>query len=158
MHWLALIGGVVISLAVPAAMAEPGPFSGWFRVELVSDSIWQHCELSAHIDEKGGGSQRVSCRSDEGKPRFQADQPLTPSEVARLRQLLRDADLFQGQFWGADLRGVDAAFMTLAVYDRTKAAVVVCYRNESFEKGARRDLLNWLGERMNAKQQREQGK
>ncbi len=142
-----------VLLASPMAAAQRIPFSGWFKAELVSDSVWFHCELTAFVDEAGSGSQRVSCRSDEGKPTFQVEEPLTALEIARLRKLLRDADLFQGQFWGTDLRGLDVGLITLAVNDESKAAVVVCFKNESFDTGARRELLDWLTSRMNAKRQ-----
>ena len=127
------------------------PFSGWFKAELVSDSIWGHCELAAFVDEHSQGTQRVTCRSEDGKPTVQVEERLSSSDIAQLRQLLRDADLFQGQFWGSDLRGLDAVFTTLAVNDESRAAVVVCYKNEAFETGSRRRLLDWT-ERMRAKE------
>jgi hypothetical protein len=142
-----------VLLASPMEAAPRVPFSGWLKAELVSDSVWFHCELSIFVDEARRGSQRVSCKSDEGKPTLQVEERLSTLEIAQLRKLLRDADLFQGQFWGTDLRGLDAGLITLAVNDESKAAVVVCFKNESFDTGPRRELFDWLTRRMNAKRQ-----
>jgi len=104
------------------------------------------------VDETGDGVQDVHCRSDEGVPIATVTDALTVEEIARLRELLRAAQLFQGQFWGSDLRGLDASLGTLTVQDESKTAVLVCIRNESFESGPRQQLLAWLLERLQAQQ------
>jgi len=133
----ALAAVLLLSTLAPADDA----FTGWLKVELVNDAIWGRCELSTFVDEKGKGTQRICCRSDEGKPTIEVEEPLTAPDVAQLRQRLRDADLFHGQFWGSDLRGLDAPFVTLAVHDQSQAAIIVYSKNRSFETGGRRRLL-----------------
>lgn len=148
---LALLAWLMLS-AEGCALART-PFSGWLNVELVNDSVWGHCELRLSVGPDGHGSQQVDCRSDEGKPTVQSKEPLSGDDILRLRQLLRDADVFQGQFWGTDHRALDGPFVTLAVHDESRAAVLVCVMNESFEAGSRQALLTWLFDRVRAKEQ-----
>jgi len=144
---------LTVLLAVETASAAPQvPFSGWLDVRLVRDSIWGHCELAASVDEKGTGTQAIVCKSDEGKPLFEVKERLGLQDMARLRQLLRDARLFEGQYWGSDLRGLDFDFVTLEVHDASKAAVLIGIKNESFESGSRERLLTWLLGRIQAQE------
>jgi hypothetical protein len=143
----------MLVLAVTAGGGPREPFAGTFSAEVVNDSPWVHCELAIAVDAKGVGTQDVSCRSDEGKPLFRRKQGLPPGDITRLRGLLRDAELFQGQFWGSDLRGYDGPLVTLTVHDDSRVAVVVCIKNESFENGRRQALLAWLQDRIGAQWQ-----
>jgi hypothetical protein len=138
-------------LAATAGGGSPEPFAGSFSAEVVNDSPWAHCELAISVDAKNVGTQEVSCRSDEGRPLFRLHDGLRAEEIARLRGLLRDAELFQGQFWGSDFRGYDAPLVTLTVHDDSRVAVVVCVKNESFESGKRQMLLAWLQDRIRSK-------
>jgi hypothetical protein len=145
----------VASNAATTQAAEPPAFSRQISLTLVADSIWSHCELSISVDRYGQGSQKVTCDPDGLGADSDAESQLLPEEVASLREVLREADLFRGQFWGVDNRGVDAPFVTLAVHDETRAAILVCVKNESFESGPRALLLAWLLDRMQSGDQDE---
>ena len=128
---------------------EPLPLSGWFRVELTSDSIWETCKLTISIDEKGAGFAVTECGvSAPGK--LTTTAALSRPEMEELRTLLRAADLFQGQFWGQDDRPADLALVTLIVTDESRIAALVCSKNDSFESGGRRRLLAFLTARLRA--------
>src|SRR5947209_5161036 len=121
-----------------AARAAPGPpFSGWLKAELEHDSVWGSCKMSVFVDERGRGSGESECRTPEGIRTAHVTQAVPAQDVEELRRLLRDAELFHGQFWGHDLRGIDAMLGTLTVHDESKVATVVCFKNESFEAGPR---------------------
>jgi hypothetical protein len=132
------------------ALQKP-PFAGYLQLELVSDSFSETCRLKLVVDQAGKGSSEVECRSAGvlavTKP---SRGTLQPKEVDDLRRLLREADLFQGQSWGDDARGLDLSLVTLVVSDGSRAAALVCFRNASFEKGARERLLASLQSRLYA--------
>lgn len=148
----------LLPLSTAAPDTGPGRFAGPFSLELISDSFWSRCELKISVAAGKQGLQSVECLSDEGVQTAHAAGPLAARDVAQLRKLLRDAHLFQGQFWGSDHRGLDAPFVTLAVHDDSQAAVLVCVRNESFERGSRQELLMWLLDRVGRVEQRGRSK
>jgi hypothetical protein len=122
------------------------PFTGYVRVERVTDSYWSgRCELVISIPvEDGGESASLSCDGDASREPFTKTRSFGPHEVGKLRDLLRKADLFQGQFWGVDGRSIDLWLQRLTVIDDTRAATLVTSLNESFAKGARHQLLQYL--------------
>jgi hypothetical protein len=79
--------------------AESQPFSGNFRVQLVDDSIWAHCEVDIARWENQKVEQVSECRVEDAKPR-KAKRSLAPNEVQVLTGLLRDSRLrlFEGQW------------------------------------------------------------
>jgi hypothetical protein len=136
--------------------AAKGPFSGWLKAVLESDSIWENCKLTVFVDEHGRGSIERECQWKESEQGSSFRDSLSSAEIGELRALLRGADLFEGQFWGHDLRGIDLALVTLTVNDESKVATVVCFRNPSFETGNRERLLAWLTKRL--RQEKPDGK
>jgi hypothetical protein len=149
----ALIALALVAIAGAASWsatraATRPPFSGWLKAQLVHDSVWGNCKVSVFVDERARGSIESECRTPEGLRTAHVENALAPQEVEELRRLLRDADLFQGQFWGHDLRGIDATLGTLTVNDEAKMAAVVCIKNESFDAGPRERLLSWLTKRL----------
>jgi hypothetical protein len=146
------VAAVLVSVTALAVLgiraAERAPFSGPIDLQLVNDSIWAHCELAISVTQDGRGSAATDCRSDEGKPTTHAKESVTPQEVEGLRQLLRQANLFEGQSWGYDDRGIDIPLVTLTVSVDSKVTTLVCVRNASFDSGARKVLLSWLNDRM----------
>ena len=142
------LASVAIAGSLLAATGqETPPYSGWLKVEVVSDSIWETCRLSLAVNESGKGSTETECRSEGVRTRH-SKGALSLDEVAELRHLLRGADLFQGQFWGDDMRGIDGPLVTLVVNDGFKVAAMVCYKNKSFETGGRERLLTSLTKRL----------
>ena len=123
---------------------EPKAFSSRLWLELVSDSVWGRCELGITVDERGRGSARSTCRYEETSSPKQSEAALTPAEVEELRGLLRAAELYSGQLWGHDTPGLDGPLVTLTASDRDRVTTVVCVRNESFESGPRKALMDWL--------------
>jgi len=117
----------------------------------VSDSVWSHCELSVTVDDRGKGTARSECRYEEAPSPKPIESTLTPAEVDHLRGLLRGADLYSGQLWGHDTRGFDGPLITLTASDQDRVTMVVCVRNESFDSGPRKALLEWLSARMRAR-------
>ena len=126
--------------------AKGDDFARDFRVQLVDDSIWAHCE----VDISRWGSAKVEqvseCRVEGGKPQ-KATRVLGPLEVDSLTKLLRDSALFEGQSWGRDERGLDFSLLTITVDDGTRVATVIASFNPSFEKGPRKALLTSLLDR-----------
>jgi hypothetical protein len=118
------------------------PFSGEVRVDKVTDSIWWHCEFVVHISSSGAGKARLDCKYP--KKRVKREKELEEQQVEELRELLRKAKPFEGQFWGIDARGWDAALVTLSVFDDERYATLVCSQNKSFDTGPRRQLIVFL--------------
>ena len=147
-----LITGVLVAVVGTFGHAtEPKPYSSRLWLELVSDSVWSHCELRVTVDDRGKGTARSQCRYEEAPSPKPIESTLTPAEVDRLRALLRGADLYSGQLWGHDTRGLDGPLITLTASDRERVTMVVCVRNESFDSGPRKTLLDWLSARMRAR-------
>jgi hypothetical protein len=147
-----LIAGVLVAVVVAGGRAtEPTPYSSRLWLELVSDSVWSHCELRVTVDDRGKGTARSQCRYEEAPSPKPIESTLTPAEVDHLRALLRGADLYSGQSWGYDTRGLDGPLITLTASDRERVTMVVCVRNESFDSGPRKALLDWLSARMRAR-------
>jgi len=121
-------------------------FTGYVHVERVTDSYWSgRCKLVITISvEDGGNTASVSCDRDASREPYSKTRSFDPQEVATLRALLRKADLFQGQFWGGDGRSIDLWLQRLTVIDDTRAATLVTSLNDSFAKGARHELLEYL--------------
>ena len=137
-----------------AKALEKPPFSGFLQVDLVSDSFGETCGLRLIVDQTGKGSSETECRSTGVLAvKSPSRGALGPKEIEDLRRLLREADLFQGQSWGGDARGLDLPLVTLVVSDGSKAAALVCFRNASFESGARKRLLTSLESRLYAGRQ-----
>jgi hypothetical protein len=130
--------------------SERRPYSHWFRVQAVEDSIWWHCELDILVNDDDGGTLTRTCRPGDAAPKPVTIKPetLDPKDIEALRQLLRDADLFEGQFWGEDLRGLDMGVLILTVNDGPRIASVVAERNPSFDSGPRQRLVAWLTPRL----------
>src|SRR5262245_25209436 len=126
-----LVAGTAASRATRAADRQP--FSGWLKAELEHDSVWFNCKVSVFVDERGRGLTEGECGTPEGLRTAHSNEAVSDRDIEELRRLLRGADLFQGQFWGHDLRGIDAMLATLTVSDGSKVARVVCFKNESFE-------------------------
>jgi len=131
----------LISCALQAA--PPQPYSRQFRVHLVDDSAWGHCELEISRWEGGPVKETVQCRNEDG-PYHKGDRVLSSQDVSSLTAALHEAKLFEGQFWGADLRGLDAALVSLTVDDGARVATVIASSNPTFEGGARQLLLTDL--------------
>ena len=146
---VATVGGLVVATRA----LEPVPFSRWIQVEMVSDSIWENCRLKISVDEAGKGSTELDCKA-EGVVTNQSRGKLSSQEVEELRRLLREADLFQGQFWGEDARGLDLPLITLVVNDGFKVVAMVCFKNKSFETGGRERLLASLTNRLRSGRQK----
>jgi len=127
------------------AVAEEGLFKGWFSLNRTTDSIWVHCELDVHVNEQAKGVASVECQW-EGGATEKNEGHLSETEVSELRTLLQQARLFEGQFWGHDPRGVDAALVTITASDDQGIATLVCTGNESFDSGARQGLIGFLNE------------
>jgi hypothetical protein len=144
-----LIATVLVALVVaPGRAAEPKPFSSRLWLELVSDSVWGHCELRIAVDERGRGTARSECRHAEAPSPKPSEGALTPAEVEELRGLLRGAELYSGQLWGHDARGLDLPLVTLTASDQDRVTTVICVRNESFDSGPRKALMDWLAPRL----------
>ncbi len=147
-----LAGAVLVAFVVPFACAtESRPFSSRLWVELVSHSVWGRCELRIAVDERGKGTARSECRHEETSAPKPSEGALTPAEVDELRRLLRGAELFSGQLWGHDTRGLDGPLVTLTASDRERVTMVVCARNESFDSGPRKALMDWLAPRLRSR-------
>ncbi len=137
-------GSVLLLVLALGALArqESVPFSGEVRVEKVTDSIWWHCEFVVHITSSGAGKAQLDCKYP--KKRLKREKELEKQQVEELRDLLRKAKPFEGQFWGIDARGWDAALITLSVFDDERYATLVCSQNKSFDTGPRMQLIVFL--------------
>jgi len=129
--------------AALVAAASPEPYGGTFWIRWIDDSIWAHCEMDVWANEDGSGQVSTECRWEDG-PRHKKERKLTTGELADLRRLLRSADLFQGQVWGHDRRGLDLNLLTVQVSDGGRTVVAVASGNPSFESGPRKMLLDAL--------------
>ena len=138
---------VIVAGSALAHLAEKPPFSDYLQLELVSDSIWATCKLKISIEPGGKGSSERECKSD-GVVSDRSRAVLSPKEVEEIRVLVRGADLFQGQFWGPDHRGLDFPLVSLFVSDGSRAATLMCFKNPSFEVGGRKRLLDSLTARL----------
>jgi hypothetical protein len=145
---------LAVLLSMQAGATPDQAFIGLFGVEMVSDSIWGHCEYAVWVSDKGVGRQEASCRDEDHKVQFKVREPLPATDVAQIRGLLRDADPFRGQFWGFDRRGLDHSLVTLTIHDGSKVAVLVSFENESFKGGGRQRLMAWLSDHLDAVRQR----
>ncbi len=85
----------------------------------------------------------MSCRDDEGQ-QTSSKVSLSRQQVGELRVSLQQAELFQGQYWGTDGRGLDMALQALTVMDGARTATLVVSFNDSFEAGPRKRLWDWL--------------
>jgi hypothetical protein len=142
---LYLLVGLVFS--TPGAQ-ERATFSRFFQVIMVADSEYPllHCTLDiVGRDGEPHARSEVECRGEADQPE-KYEKTLGQEEVAKLRSLLAGANLFEGQFWGGDFRGLDLALVTLTVVDDGRAASLVMSFNESFETGGRRELWSYLNE------------
>lgn len=136
---------VVAFLAILSASTsgQSESFDSWFSATMTTDSIWRHCELEILVDEEAKGVARINCGwNDETKTK--AERKLTAQEVSELRSQLRQINAFEGQSWGRDHRGIDAALVTLTVSDQGRIAVLVTSSNPTFDKGPRRLFLDFL--------------
>ena len=172
---LVLVSAVALTLGcentnhrVPPLASElhetnPLPFSGQFRLELVSDSVWENCKLVLDVRTEGPNEAFSQCGTSPSfahPPPPPGAKPVPPSpptpvrsvlsltEVQELRTLFRTADLFRGQFWGEDHRATDAELVTLTVTHESKVAVLVCTNNQTFDTGSRQRLLALLTSRL----------
>jgi hypothetical protein len=134
---------LLIGLSWPVVIAATKPFGANFTVTTVSDSVWGHCEMQIIVDAAATGSASVACRDDEGKQTV-SKAPLSRQQVGELRVSLQQSDLFQGQYWGTDARGLDMALQTLTVMDGARTATLVVSFNDSFQGGPRKRLWDWL--------------
>lgn len=112
------------------------------RVEKITDSYWWHCEFVVNLDGSGTGSAALECRYHSST--VKKEKVLEEQQVEELRDLLRRARLFEGQFWGKDFRGDDGALITLSVLDGERYAILVCSQNQSFDFGFRKQLMVFL--------------
>jgi hypothetical protein len=137
----ALFGMMLTTLMAPAASSEShSDFSRVFTVDWVQDGYWNYCEASVVVDERGDGVGSGGCGT-KGQPIAKPQRQLSSAEVGELRGVLRDAGLFEGQFWGTDQRGIDLALVTISVNAGSRAMVLVCSGNPTCETGARLHLM-----------------
>jgi hypothetical protein len=139
----ALIGSVACTSTANSSGA--GGFHTGFSVAWVNDSIWSHCEMDIRSSPPDPAKVATRCRDEDGPVRAR-ERLLSAQEVQRLRLGLRAAQLFSGQSWGRDTRGLDGPLITLQVHDSEDVATLVAVKNESFETGPRQALLNLLVE------------
>jgi hypothetical protein len=112
----ALLIAIIAFTSSDVALAADRGFGSHFRVLWSDDSIWGRCDMGLHVTPEVTGSVTTECRWEDG-PAYKKERPLSKAEIGELRTLLRAADLFQGQSWGRDMRGVDLNFLTLQVDD-----------------------------------------
>ena len=135
---------LLIAPCTTSQAAQPvGGFAREFSVQWMDDSIWGHCDMRIDVSPEEKGTVTTACRSEDG-PTKHKERKLSAAEVQQLRQLLKGADVFQGQFWGRDKRGLDLPLLTLQIDDGERVAVLVAVMNESFDAGPRKDLLESL--------------
>jgi hypothetical protein len=125
-------------------MTSPVQFSGQFELLLVSDSIWEHCDLSIVVSETAEGAVANACHVYDGPVR-RKNRTLQAGEIRQLRALLRQADLFGKMSEGTDHRGIDLPLITLKATADGRTTEVVCYMNPAFQReGHRKRLLDHL--------------
>jgi hypothetical protein len=69
---------------------------------------------------------------------------VAPADTERLRALSEQSALFTGQVWGNDPRGLDGTLITLQYSEDSKIVTLTCTGNESFNSGARKELISLL--------------
>src|SRR4029450_10979515 len=139
---IAIAFGVLVG-ACDLNAAQAPEFARNFRVQLVDDSVWAHCEVAISRWDKGAVEQQSECRVDDGKA-YKATRVLADAEVEYLMKLLRESALFEGQSWGKDLRGLDASLWSITVDDGARVATAIASYNPTFDSGPRKVLLNSL--------------
>lgn len=138
----AVLAGLVLGSSLARA-TDRHDFSGNFHIQLVDDSVWWHCEVDISRWDSAKVEEESECRIEDGKPR-KSKREMASAEAEVLTQLLRDAALFEGQYWGQDRRGLDFSLLSIAVDDGSRAATVIASFNPSFQTGARKALLDLL--------------
>jgi hypothetical protein len=133
--------GILIGTSTLYA-AEATEYTRSWRVQLVDDSVWAHCEVAISRWKNGEVKQVSECRVDDYQQT--ATRILAAAEVEFLTKLLRESSLFEGQSWGKDLRGLDSSLWSITVDDGTRVTTVVASFNPTFDDGPRKVLLNSL--------------
>jgi hypothetical protein len=137
--------------------AQSGPQPDEVHLTLSFQTVWGGeygwCSFTANIRQSSGAvSSRCGGAGPFGTaspgPGASAARPrtLTDAEVARLRKLYQEANLFDGGHVGADLSGSDFPFYILIVksYPPNRAVVLVVTGNATFSSGPRKALFDWL--------------
>jgi hypothetical protein len=134
---------VAVTLSGWSLDAADEHFARNFRVQLVDDSIWAHCEVDIGRWGNAKVEQVSECRVEDGKLK-KTTRILGGAEIEFLTKLLRDSALFEGQAWGQDRRGLDFSLLSITVDDGARVATVIASFNPSFEDGPRKVLLTSL--------------
>ena len=95
------------------------------------------------IPDYDGRTIKIDCAMNPSG-RITAKRLLSDPEAKMIRELLRQAALFDGNLAGHDFREEDGPFSTLEVHAGNTVAVAVVTGNPSFESGSRAQLTEWL--------------
>ncbi len=135
---------LLVALPMVTEAEEPEHFGAAFSLEYVADSHENRCELHLEVDAAAEGSAVFKCTRRNWNPAsYEVSRSLSQTEIGEVRVLLQKAKLFEGQYWGADARGLDFPLVTLQVSAPTVAVLVTSF-NDSFDEGTRKALLNYL--------------
>ena len=142
-----VLAGLVLG-STPGASEVDASFGSSFRLIYERHSDFWHRELEVFIDDRANGTAKLTFTGDRrgdpwDEPAIDAECTLDRRLVGELRTLLRKSNVFEGQFWGKDGRGQHFPFDTLEVRDG-RVAILVSSFNESFDRGARKQLVELL--------------
>ena len=132
-----LVAGAVCS----AAQAPP------LRVSLeqrFGRARFRSCELNVQVVDRSGRST-LRCVWNVNPPtELTSARALTSQETERLLELTRDRETLSGPTGGKDLRSVDGVEETVTIQRGSERTVLTASGNPSFDRGARRQLLDLL--------------
>jgi hypothetical protein len=139
---LGIVGGIIGAIAYSAHNSQ-------IQLVMVQDGIWGRTELSIFIAPDNTSHATFTSfgrigYSDRGTIATTRRLSIVAADVERMRDLSERSDLFTGQVWGEDPRGLDSALVTLQFSEDLKIVTLTCTGNETFNSGVRKELVSLL--------------